>query len=483
MRSARALRCINFILFNITLRVYCFWLLVFVTTGFLVFLLVMGALDCVFKWRLKLAIVDWLLIILEIGGVAYLTSTVNMDGSPIIIGVEVALALILAALIASWIFRTATIYRSKVPAVQQPFDLLGECREIRPPYTPAGILLNRSVARPLVSNFNNQAPVRIVFDPFDPIPSIRVSGNSHEGTAQECNMWPLHAPLFAMPSPWSFYTNITICMEFSQQQRIGVAYPGIGDELDIRKESKGIYVPVGAHLVTFLEWKVKKKIVQPQPVVSFNPVMRTIIISELTALQPDPSPPSTCGGPHTSTLTLISWNVALGIHIKEYTDTSWLDAVAAVGGFWTFVNGTFAVIFGANTVYFLFRRRPLSVLGVIHIFQRRTLARNWSADFPAIHSEGGQPGTENAGIVAFIRERLVDLDEDEMRDIEDAEDQRCSQKGSHSTNSSRNSVYSRVSVGAKEVENEDGNATGKVLNTVPSISETGENGRKREGWI
>ena len=54
----------------------------------------------------------------------------------------------------------------------------------------------------------------------------------------------------------------------------------------------------------------------------------------------------------------------------------------------------------------------MSALGVVHVFQRRALVRRWHEDFPAIHTEGGTPGSESAGIVAFIRERLVDLDED-----------------------------------------------------------------------
>ncbi|KAJ7027556.1 hypothetical protein C8F04DRAFT_1266946 [Mycena alexandri] len=35
-------------------------------------------------------------------------------------------------------------------------------------------------------------------------------------------------------------------------------------------------------------------------------------------------------------------------------------------------------------------------------------------DFPAIRSEGGLPGFKSAGIVAFIRKRLVDLGEDSL---------------------------------------------------------------------
>jgi hypothetical protein len=68
------------------------------------------------------------------------------------------------------------------------------------------------------------------------------------------------------------------------------------------------------------------------------------------------------------------------------------------------------VILVANL--FIQGRRPLSALELVHILQRRRLVRQWHEDFPAIHTEGGLPGSESAGIVAFIRERLVDLGQD-----------------------------------------------------------------------
>jgi hypothetical protein len=57
----------------------------------------------------------------------------------------------------------------------------------------------------------------------------------------------------------------------------------------------------------------------------------------------------------------------------------------------------------------------------VHVFQRRTLVRKWHEDFSAIQTEGGLPGSESAGIVAFMRERLVDLGED-PRSVEEKED-------------------------------------------------------------
>jgi hypothetical protein len=39
--------------------------------------------------------------------------------------------------------------------------------------------------------------------------------------------------------------------------------------------------------------------------------------------------------------------------------------------------------------------------------------RQWHRDFPALRTEGGTPGSEDAGIVAFLRERLVGLEDGE----------------------------------------------------------------------
>jgi hypothetical protein len=46
--------------------------------------------------------------------------------------------------------------------------------------------------------------------------------------------------------------------------------------------------------------------------------------------------------------------------VQEYTDASVLDGLATFGGFWTFVNGVFAMVFGANLLYFLLREYNIS---------------------------------------------------------------------------------------------------------------------------
>ncbi|KAF7308107.1 Short-chain dehydrogenase/reductase family protein [Mycena kentingensis (nom. inval.)] len=130
--------------------------------------------------------------------------------------------------------------------------------------------------------------------------------------------------------------------------------------------------------------------------------------------------------PTHAVLTLINTYTSRSLGLRyeeETTDSSVLSGISDLGGFWTFVNGSFALLFGANIVYFAFGRRPLSALGVAHVFQRGELERGWREDFPRLDREGGRPGDREAGVVAFVRERLVDLGEGpgEERGVEEEE--------------------------------------------------------------
>ncbi|KAJ6467352.1 hypothetical protein C8R45DRAFT_477093 [Mycena sanguinolenta] len=156
----------------------------------------------------------------------------------------------------------------------------------------------------------------------------------------------------------------------------------------------------GSRLFGFLGWSQRHTISQSQ---ADSPA---IFSPEVYGLQQHTS---VAGNITSLTLLVIPEPIR---YFQDTADASALSGIAKFGGFWTFVNGTFALFFGANIVYFAFGRRPLSALGVVHLFQRHALVRKWYDDFPAIQTEGGLPGSENAGIVAFIRERLVGLGED-----------------------------------------------------------------------
>ncbi|KAJ7663056.1 hypothetical protein B0H14DRAFT_1069345 [Mycena olivaceomarginata] len=164
----------------------------------------------------------------------------------------------------------------------------------------------------------------------------------------------------------------------------------------------------GSNLFGVLTWTERRVIEIP-----VYPTYVSTFIPEITSLQPYPS---NGGGSDVAKLTLLNRYVYSTKLLEDAMDASPLSGISMLGGFWTFVNGAFALIFGANVIYFAFGRRPLSALGVVHIFQRRALAHQWHRDFPALHSEGGRPGSDSAGIVAFIRERLVDLDSDSEHD-------------------------------------------------------------------
>ncbi|KAJ7131906.1 hypothetical protein C8R46DRAFT_1048432 [Mycena filopes] len=135
--------------------------------------------------------------------------------------------------------------------------------------------------------------------------------------------------------------------------------------------------------------------------------------------------------PNTATLTLIQLSSNATEYFRDTADSTVINGMSTFGGFWSFVNDTFTLIFGANVLYFAFGRRPLSALGFVHLFQRKELRQQWNEDFPTICTEGGHPGDKSAGIVAFIRERLVDLSQVDEDHPDDVEAQRLS--GAHDT--------------------------------------------------
>ncbi|KAJ7628936.1 hypothetical protein FB45DRAFT_1059586 [Roridomyces roridus] len=142
----------------------------------------------------------------------------------------------------------------------------------------------------------------------------------------------------------------------------------------------------------------------------------TIFTPQLSSVQPYPQ--GAAGGNLTS-LTLISPYLTATRVLQEIRDADPVSGTSTLGGLWTFVDGVFATFFGANVVYFLLGRRHLSALGVAHIFQRGALTRRWHEDFPKLRTEGGKPGSEDAGIVAFIRQRLIDIDDPKTDDDDD----------------------------------------------------------------
>ncbi|KAJ7636699.1 hypothetical protein FB45DRAFT_1001690 [Roridomyces roridus] len=439
-----------------------------------------------------LAIVDWIMLLVEAGGIAagFFQHFLWLKHSPFAADVPfpqfrfacIPIGMSLLFAIAS---RTATIIRSKGPFWRQRFVFLGGCPPLRIPYTPMSILLNRSIARPLVrgesmviifvralvlscmvlgipvfalyivlinpihsqvytkdivSSPNESlgtppGPATFVIEAFgirvlstiqDVVTQYRVNeftlhttndtgSTVQDSCAQPAGLQPdpdgldvgSAVQIYECPYAWPDIGSVSISINVTPGSAIGVQpiqAVAPGQSIDFAQmRSNAITLIAGSHLFGRIVWTQRETLSRTKWRV------RTVqtYIAEVTALQPYPLAADAAND--TATLLLYQpYPQAIKLQ-QDTADSTLLSGLATFGGFWTFVNGAFALLFGANLVYFAFGRRPLSALGLIHICQRATLVRRWHADFPALHTEGGLPGSESAGVVAFIRQRLIDV--------------------------------------------------------------------------
>ncbi|KAJ7705653.1 hypothetical protein B0H16DRAFT_1827195 [Mycena metata] len=378
-------------------------------------------------------------------------------------------------------FRIATIAVSPEPFFHQRLTFLGGCAPAHPPYTPTRILLNRSIARPLVRGESQPilfvraciiwciglgvpifAIYSIVLMPvttkiyskyvspfqlndfaFDYPPGnasilvtpLSTSGNIADATSyniqvrsndfwgensSNCEVLPQDSRtgvLIQCARPWSEIYNMSISLSFppgtdglkvvpvqgavtrpNNLDLLGEWLDNFGNTLD------GVPLFGGSNLVATFTWTRRSMIVGKGWSI-LPPPTAAVYTAAINGFQSLPG--GVTSDLTRATLTLFQTAPYATRQFVDAADITVLNGIATFGGFWTFLNGAFALFFGANVLYFAFGRRPLSALGLVHVFQRRRLKRQWDEDFPAIHTEGGLPGSESAGIVAFIRERLA----------------------------------------------------------------------------
>ncbi|KAJ7636619.1 hypothetical protein FB45DRAFT_1055953 [Roridomyces roridus] len=216
---------------------------------------------------------------------------------------------------------------------------------------------------------------------------------------------------YECPAMW--YQISTVSISFPSLNGPLDVYIQAGDDFDLGKRVTGARtafapaepIPVlpGSILFGHLSWTERQVITSTS---LFTSTIKSAYIPRIYGLQQN-----LMATTNTSAGQLTLKQQGIIPVLQDTISNTAFSGIATVGGFWTFTNGTFALLFGANVIYFAFERRPLSALGVVHIFQRSSLKRQWNQDFPALRTEGGIPGSESAGIVAFIRERLVDVGE------------------------------------------------------------------------
>ncbi|KAJ7634971.1 hypothetical protein FB45DRAFT_1056923 [Roridomyces roridus] len=461
----------------------------------------------IFNWKIPgLAIFDLLLVVLELGAMCYFSAfdwsyNFMYEDNNASKFVFIPLIVLLAF---SMIFRVATIVKSPTRFYRQPFALLGECRKVVPAYTPMSVLLNRSIARPLVGGeatpiillrafiisciavglpavgiyYIIVLPIRTqtytrelagfrssVDGAFElPQDSDRatvimnsfivnstacgtdctvdwstLTGSFSGATipASVCQNKTLLVPgehfsrdldqLIVCEYPWSFNQILTVSLTVPSGMGVRML-PVAGDLVTIDPETRipknldlfnyidlaategDNWVPLlsGSRLFGTVTWTRRQVQALKWGWVAMR--WKTLYTPTVSAVQQDLH---AVVGSNTNLTSLTLWNPYSGATraVQESQDASPVSGLSTFGGFWTFVDGVFVLVFGANIIYFLLGRRPLSALGLIHIFQRRALIRRWHADFPALRTEGGMPGTRAAGIVAFVRERLIDVGE------------------------------------------------------------------------
>ncbi|KAJ7112843.1 hypothetical protein C8R43DRAFT_1040290 [Mycena crocata] len=216
----------------------------------------------------------------------------------------------------------------------------------------------------------------------------------------------------ACPFPWTDVppSGLTVSANFSDPWGILYVKPGQADPSDVNEYTEPIPLVAGSHLAAILGATQRRVLSRSGLDFSGFFGARDVIVKPVLLIQEDPmqKEPSS----HTVQLRLRSRRDIISATriVEDYTDASVLSGLASLGGFWAFINGAIALFFGADLLYFVFRMRPLSPLGLVHQLQRRSLMQKWNADFPAMYTEGGHPGSDTAGVVAFIRERLVDID-------------------------------------------------------------------------
>ncbi|KAJ6461703.1 hypothetical protein C8R45DRAFT_941096 [Mycena sanguinolenta] len=329
----------------------------------------------IFYWTLRgLAVIDLATVVIEICGLVYLTSTGSIESLDLRLisdtwlpSVVAFTILPVAFLFLSLLFRITTIMATKEKLLAQRFSFLGSCELPSPLYTPASILLNRSLARPLVrgeSKYIISARAAVLscigvgvpaFGIYSTmikpahatvssiwIPRSSRAGDSFDLPGGKATI-SFSPPL--VPEEMSLLTVPVRATEPNGSRRElwlhGVISVAIGCNSG---ECVGLEFPIlvlpGSRLFGSLAWSQRKTISQSgfDSGVIFSPAA--------SRLQQDTSAE---GNITSLTLSVIPYPIRF---FQDTADASVLSGISAFGGFWTFVNGTFALFFGANIIYF-----------------------------------------------------------------------------------------------------------------------------------
>ncbi|KAJ7330952.1 hypothetical protein DFH08DRAFT_815036 [Mycena albidolilacea] len=209
-----------------------------------------------------------------------------------------------------------------------------------------------------------------------------------------------------LPKGW-----VVVCTNFNSTVAWGTLYVKVGEGIpaDVDGFSEPIPLHAGSHLSAILSITGRRIFSTAMDLLGLVTPTSSIILRPVLLLQEEKTPPNFGSDTVSLRLRPRTGFISSANVVQDYPDAFILNSIATFGEFWIFMDGAFAILFGANILYFLYGSRPLSPLGFIDFFRCRTPIRRWSEDIPAFRTEGGQPGTENAGIVAFMRKWFMDI--------------------------------------------------------------------------
>lgn len=108
-------------------------------------------------------------------------------------------------------------------------------------------------------------------------------------------------------------------------------------------------------------------------------------------------------------------------NVQQRNKSVW-TGISAIGGFWTIADGIFALLFGVGLL-FVFFSTPFFLCADCHLTYRIRIGQKPLGTFGLIHKLKPVPlpeyprlkdeGTADPGLLQFIRDHFVDIEEDE----------------------------------------------------------------------
>ncbi|KAF7366865.1 Short-chain dehydrogenase/reductase family protein [Mycena sanguinolenta] len=310
------------------------------------------------------------------------------EESLIIIGIRSVILIALCVLIPAFGIYTVFIVPISSKAIIRDVKISQSWTRENPwfGFTPSASYLNITIILSYVDTSG------VFFEPFNVTatqgcPATNVTIAHTPFTAVTCSF-----PWWAAPS-----SGIVISANFTDPWGVLYVKAGEGNPIDVDAYTEPIPLVAGARLMAILS-STQRKVFSNSALdlLGFTTPLRTVMLKSVLLLQDDPSPST-----QTSNTVVLRLRPRLDLPftarvVEDFTDASVLSGFSNAGGFWSFINDLFGILFGANLLYFLLGKRPFSVLGMVHIFQRKTL----EGEIDNVNTD--------PGVITFIRKRLID---------------------------------------------------------------------------